>query len=288
MPQWLKLHTNPGPARWAGILCVRTVNTVSDATVVQTLRRQRSSGDWAAILVICKSLGMLRLSPAGPTIWPDRQHSKKDRTRDCHRGTERRFRNVSRNNVQITLPRNGSLRREHLELIRACLPPELRPPERLPIAEEFAAEALAAQANRDGRVFLYWWAALAHPNVIRYLPESREPAAAGQWTAKTVLSHLPEGLIVQKLKLVRIEPHEDADAASDSVSIVRNSLLVHSQSYAAQVLLIVLVWLLIFALPAAMEMSKLPSDSQATADAYDGIIAGIAVVITGAILTKRK
>ena len=51
---------------------------------------------------------------------------------------------------------------------------------------------------------------------------------------------------------------------------------------------IVLVWLIIFAMPAAVEMSKLPSDSQATVDAYDGIIASIAVAITAAILAKLK
>lgn len=183
-------------------------------------------------------------------------------------------------------PRNGSLLSGFQEFI--VLPPELRPPEPLPIDEELAVEALVAQANRDGRICPFLWALLARPNVLRYLPESREPAGAGQWTARTVLSHLPKGLTVQTLKLVRIETQEDTDASSDSMSIVRDTLPVYSQSHAALALFIVLVWLIIFAMPAAVEMSKLPSDSQATVDAYDGIIASIAVAITAAILAKLK
>jgi hypothetical protein len=55
-----------------------------------------------------------------------------------------------------------------------------------------------------------------------------------------------------------------------------------------QVLFIVLMWLIVLAIPAVVQASNLPSDTQATVDAYDGIIAAFALSITGAILGKRK
>jgi hypothetical protein len=58
--------------------------------------------------------------------------------------------------------------------------------------------------------------------------------------------------------------------------------------YAAQVLCIVLIWLIIFALPAYAYKSGWSSDAQAMADGYDALIASIAVVLTAAILGKHK
>lgn len=58
--------------------------------------------------------------------------------------------------------------------------------------------------------------------------------------------------------------------------------------YAAQVLLIVLIWLITLAMPAYAYKSGWSSDAQAMVDGYDALVASIAVTMTAAILAKHK
>jgi hypothetical protein len=54
----------------------------------------------------------------------------------------------------------------------------------------------------------------------------------------------------------------------------------------AQILLLVLMWLIVMAAPIAVQESKLPAEIQQTLDDYFGLIAGLAVSITFLIAPK--
>jgi hypothetical protein len=57
---------------------------------------------------------------------------------------------------------------------------------------------------------------------------------------------------------------------------------------AGQILALVLLWLVVLGVPAAVIATDLPPDVQATVDAYDAILAALAVEITFRILSKRN
>jgi len=48
----------------------------------------------------------------------------------------------------------------------------------------------------------------------------------------------------------------------------------------AQILLLVLMWLIVMTVPVAIQESKLPAETQQTLDDYYGLLAGLAVSIT--------
>jgi hypothetical protein len=56
----------------------------------------------------------------------------------------------------------------------------------------------------------------------------------------------------------------------------------------AQILLIVLMWVIVFMGPILIQQSGLSAETEATLDTYYGALAGIAVAIIGAILAKNK
>jgi hypothetical protein len=57
---------------------------------------------------------------------------------------------------------------------------------------------------------------------------------------------------------------------------------------AGAILALVLVWMLVLAMPAAVWEANLPPEVQALVDAYDGILANMAVSITLSIFTTHK
>ena len=61
-----------------------------------------------------------------------------------------------------------------------------------------------------------------------------------------------------------------------------------AERVARQILALVLLWLVVLAVPAAVTATDLSPEVQAALDAYDGILAALAVEITFRILDKRK
>ena len=57
---------------------------------------------------------------------------------------------------------------------------------------------------------------------------------------------------------------------------------------AAQILALVSVWLIVLVMPVVIVDSKLSTDTKLVLDAYDGVLANLAVAITFDILSKRK
>lgn len=85
-------------------------------------------------------------------------------------------------------------------------------------------------------------------------------------------------------------PGGDVATASESASVdvidLRRRGLVGLGD--GQILALVLVWLLVLVIPAAAWDANLKPEIQALVDAYDGILANVAVAITFDILGKRK
>ncbi len=69
---------------------------------------------------------------------------------------------------------------------------------------------------------------------------------------------------------------------------VQNPADISAEQRIGQVLGLVLVWLVVLAIPAAVAAENLPPEVQAMADAYDAILAALAVKITFRYFDKRK
>jgi hypothetical protein len=58
--------------------------------------------------------------------------------------------------------------------------------------------------------------------------------------------------------------------------------------YMAKVLLVILIWVAILAVPAIMQDSSLSTATQTTVDVYDGIAAAFAALVTPGLLVRNK
>lgn len=79
-----------------------------------------------------------------------------------------------------------------------------------------------------------------------------------------------------------------AGLAAASGTAPMPSVRVQAEWRAGQILALVLLWLVVLAVPASVMATDLPPEAQATADAYDAILAALAVELTFRALDRRK
>lgn len=79
-----------------------------------------------------------------------------------------------------------------------------------------------------------------------------------------------------------------AGLATANGSAAMPSVRVQAEQSAGQILALVLLWLVVLAVPAAVMAADLPPEAQVMLDAYDAILAALAVKITFRILDKRN
>jgi hypothetical protein len=139
-------------------------------------------------------------------------------------------------------------------------------------AQQFVRDARRARTSCGPVLPFAQWVALAVDASIRELMPPREPVV------HVTLSDM--GAAASTLAM--------AGLATASGSAAMPSVRVQAERSAGQILALVLLWLVVLAVPAAVMAADLPPEAQVMLDAYDAIFAALAVKITFRVLDERK
>lgn len=154
--------------------------------------------------------------------------------------------------------------------------------ELLALLRRFVAEV--NEAGTGDKSLVYWLASLGDDRVRAAL--RLEPAAARRFELMFPAAITVSGSVAMPPMGMGGNAAAAVPLPADTITASKAEPL--NYSYAGLVLLAVLCWLIIFAVPGVMAASKLPADTQAAADAYDALVASLAIPITNGIIAKGK
>lgn len=168
---------------------------------------------------------------------------------------------MSENEEPDWLAKGGEALRRQVELL-------------LQTTEQFIGDARRAKGAGGQALSFYQQIALAFDARLRELVPPRERHVVGHST------------ISGSTAIVSVTAIAGLATATGSAGMPQ----VHSQAERSigQILALVLLWMLVLVIPAAAWDAKLSPEVQALVDAYDGILASVAVAITFDIFGKRN
>lgn len=166
-------------------------------------------------------------------------------------------------------------------------------------AEQFVRDARLAKASGGPALpFVQRLALAVDAGMRELLPARKSPVArygsirlAGTGTMTVGGTVTPAAVLTGSGSLTppRMVFLGDAGTASDNLAVEvidsRSGLL--GLSY-GQLLPLVLIWLIVLVIPALVQQANLSPEIQVTLDAYDGVLAALAVGVTFRFLDKRK
>jgi hypothetical protein len=119
----------------------------------------------------------------------------------------------------------------------------------------------------------------------RELAPARQPVIQPVLLPTTVIGHssLTGGGTITATGSLTMAPMRVSGQAT-----VQNPPDISAEQRIGQILAMVLLWLIVLAVPAAVMATDLSPEAQATLDAYDAMLAALAVKITFRIIDKRK
>jgi hypothetical protein len=151
-------------------------------------------------------------------------------------------------------------------------------------------EVLARQLVQTAERFADLWPSWA----LQQLLVRTVGTAIGEFTAPGPVAHRrTASLTVTPVMTAtaRVTPGSDLmveDAASTRDGTVENPPSDQAERSIGQVFVLVLLWLVVLAVPAAVKATDLSPEAQAMLDTYDAMLAALAVKITFRILDKHK
>jgi hypothetical protein len=149
-------------------------------------------------------------------------------------------------------------------------------------ATERQIEALAREAMNLAQLVRRGWQKTGSPTIPYSLRLANAVSAA---IREPVVRHVALNDVATAASTLVVA---GVATASGSVPMPQVRVSTQAERVARQILALVLLWLVVLAVPAAVTATDLSPEVQAALDAYDGILAALAVEITFRILDKRK